>query len=142
VIGGSESVSRSHQVIVLKRKWQSDPWSEFDDKSQPKDWDGRHTLVVVPEYPEKLNATLGEWLAKRLQENRNTIRFLLPQKGTDRIYGDRELLVLARAVSLAMQWRKNEPIYADLQRKFQTELTTKLKSRFDRFAVLAEWNFG
>ena len=142
VIGGPESVSRSHQVIVLKRKWQSDPWSEFDEKSQPKDWDGRLTLVVVPEYPEKLNATLGEWLAKRLQENRNTIRFLLPQKGTDRIYSDRELLVLARAVSLAMQWKKTEPVYADLQRKFQGELITKLKSRFDRFAVLAEWNFG
>lgn len=142
VIGGPESVSRSHQVIVLKRKWQSDPWSEFDDKSQPKDWDGRHTLVVIPEYPEKLNATLGEWLAKRLQENRNIIRFLLPQKGTDRIYADKELLVLARAVYLAMQWKKTEPVYADLQRKFQGELTTKLKGRFDRFAVLAEWNFG
>ena len=142
IIGGPESVSHSHRVVVLKRKWQSDPWSEFDEKNQPKDWDGRLTLVVIPEYPEKLNATLGEWLATRLQENRNTIRFLLPQKGTDRIYADRELLVLARAVFLAMQWKKTEPVYADLQRKFQGELTTRLKSRFDRFAVLAEWNFA
>lgn len=59
----------------------------------------------MPEYPEKLNATLGEWLAKRLQENRNTIRFLLPQRGADRIYADRELLVLARAAYLAMRWK-------------------------------------
>lgn len=142
VVGGPESVSHAHRVVVLKRKWQSDPWSEFDEKSQPKDWDGRLTLVVIPEYPEKLNATLGEWLAKRLQENRNTIRFLLPQKGTDRIYADKELLVLSRAVFLAMQWKKTEPVYGDLQRKFQGELTAKLKGRFDRFAVLTEWNFG
>lgn len=142
VIGGPESVSQTHRVVVLKRNWQSDPWSEFDEKDQPKNWDGRLTLVVVPAYPEKLNATLGEWLARRLQENRNTIRFLLPQKGTDWLYGDRELIVLARAVFLAMQWKKTDPVYGELQRKFQGELTAKLKSRFDRLAVLTEWNFG
>ena len=55
-------------------------------------------LVVVPDYPEKLEATLGKWLKDNMQENRNTIRFLLPQKGTGNVYYDRELLVLARAV--------------------------------------------
>ena len=55
---------------------------------------------------------------------------------------DRELLVLARAVSLAMLWKKTESVYGDLQKKYQTELTTKLKSRFDRFAILGEWNFA
>jgi hypothetical protein len=40
-----------------------------------------------------------------------------------------------------LQWRKDEPAYVDLQRKFQAELTTKLKGRFDRFAVLDVWNF-
>ena len=99
-------------------------------------------MVVIPEYPERLEATLGTWLKTHLQEGRNTIRFLLPQKGTDRIFNDKELLVLARAVYLAMQWKKEEPAYADLQRKFQGELTAKLKSRFDRFALLDVWNFA
>lgn len=142
VIGGPESVSQNYRVVVLKRKWQSDPWSEFDEKEQPKNWDGRLTMVVIPEYPEKLSLTLGSWLKTHLQEDRNTIRFLLLQKGNPCIYYDRELLVLARAVSLAMLWRKTEPVYGELQKKFQAELTTKLKSRFDRFAILGEWNFA
>ena len=142
VIGGPENVSQIYRVVVLKKKWQSDPWSEFEEKEQPKSWDDRLTLIVVPEYPDKLNNALGEWLSKRLQERRNTIRFLLPQRGTDRVYYDKDLLVLARAVYLAGIWRKTEPVYGELQRKFQAELTLKLKSRFDRFAVLDEWNFA
>jgi hypothetical protein len=66
----------------------------------------------------------------------------LPQKGSHNIYYDRELLVLARAVYLAMQWRKTDSAYTDLQKKFQAELSAKLKGRFDRFAVLKEWNFA
>lgn len=142
VIGGPESVSQNYRVVVLKKKWNSDPWSEFEEKDYPKNWDGRLTLVVIPEYPEKLGLTLGGWLKTHLQENRNTIRFLLLQKGNPNIYYDRELLVLARAVFLAMQWKKTEPVYAELQKKFQGELTAKLKSRFDRFAILDEWHFA
>lgn len=143
VIGGPESVSKNYRVVVLRRQWQSDPWSEFDEKEQPKSWsDGRLTMVVIPEYPEKLSLTLGGWLKTHLQDNRNTIRFLLLQKGNPSIYYDRELLVLARAVSLAMLWKKTEAVYGDLQKKYQTELNNKLKSRFDRFAILGEWNFA
>ncbi len=142
VIGGPESVSQNYRVVVLKRKWEGDPWSEFDEKEHPKNWDGRLTMVVVPEYPEKLSLTLGKWLKTHLQEGRNTIRFLLLQKGNPCIYIDRELLVLARAISLAMEWKKRESVYGDLQKKYQAELTTKLKSRFDRFAILGEWNFA
>ena len=144
VIGGPEHVSQGFRVVVLRKMWQSDPWSEFEERDHPKAWqaDGKLPMVVVPEHPEKLDATLGNWLAKFLQEGRNTIRFLLPVKGTDRIFNDKELLVLARAVYLAMQWKKDEPTYADLQRKFQVELTTKLKPRFDRFALLDVWNFA
>ena len=142
VIGGPESVSHIYRVVVLKKNWQRDPWSEFEEKDHPKNWDDRLTLIVIPENPEKLNPALGEWLAKCLQDRRNTIRFLLPQKGTDRVYYDKELLVLARAVFLAGLWKKTEPVYSDLQRKFHGELTTKLKARFDRFAILDEWNFA
>lgn len=144
VIGGSEDVSAKHRVIVLKKKWQGDPWSEFEEKEQPKGWnDGKLPLVVVPDYPEKLEATLGKWLKDNMQENRNTIRFLLPQKGTGNVYYDRELLVLARAVFLAMKWKATEKVYGELERTFRKdELIPKLKSRFDRFALLSEWNYA
>ncbi len=144
VIGGSEDVSAKHRVIVLKKKWQGDPWSEFEEKEQPKSWnDGKLPLVVVPDYPEKLEATLGKWLKDNMQENRNTIRFLLPQKGTGNVYYDRELLVLARAVFLAMKWKATEKVYGELERTFRKdELIPKLKSRFDRFALLSEWNYA
>lgn len=143
VIGGSEDVSTKYRVVVLKKSWQSDPWSEFDEKEQPKHWDGRLPLVVLPEYPEKKAEVLGRWLKDNLQEGRNTIRFLLPQKGTPNIYFDRDVLISARAVYLAMKWKSTEKGYADLERSFRKdELVPKLKSRFDRFAVLSEWNYA
>ena len=92
VIGGPEEVSQKFRVVVLKRKWESDPWSEFDEKDHPKSWDGRLSIVVVPTYPDTLAASLGTWLKRHLQEGRNTIRFLLPQKGAGDIYYERELL--------------------------------------------------
>jgi hypothetical protein len=99
-------------------------------------------MVVIPDSPEKLEATLGNWLKSQLQEGRNTIRFLLPQRGTGNIYFDRELIVLARAVYLAMQWSDTDAAYRPLKTKFQNELLGKLKNRFDRFAVLDTWNFA
>ncbi|TVP96589.1 MAG: DUF499 domain-containing protein [Planctomycetaceae bacterium] len=144
VIGGAEDVSAKHRVIVLKKKWQSDPWSESDEKEQPKNWnDGRLPLIVVPDYPEKLDTSLGKWLKDNLQENRNTIRFLLPQKGSGNVHFDRELLVLARAVWLASKWKATEKVYAELERAFRKdELIPKLKRRFERFAILSEWNYA
>ena len=98
---------------------------------------------VVPTYPDTLAASLGTWLKRHLQEGRNTIRFLLPQKGTGDIYYERELLVLARAVYLALQWQQTEKVYADLAKTFQRdELRPKLRGRFDRFAILSEWNYA
>lgn len=144
IISGPEHVSQGFRIVVLRRKWASDPWSEFEEKDSPKAWsaDSKLTMVVIPEYPDRLEETLGTWLKAHLQEGRNTVRFLLPAKGTNRIFHDKELLVLARAVYLAMQWKKDEPAYAALQSKFQIELVTKLKPRFDRFAILDIWNFA
>ena len=141
-ISGPEHVSQHYRVVVLKRKWQSDPWSEFDDKDHPKNWDARLPMVVVPESPEKLEASLGQWLKTQLQDGRNTIRFLLPQRAAGNVYYDRELVILARAVYLAMQWSETDPFYRPLKTKFQNELAGKLKNRFDRFAVLDTWNFA
>lgn len=142
VIGGPETVSRTYRVVVLKKKWDTDPWSEFEEKDYPKNWDGRLPIVVVPVYPDKLEAALGNWLKTHLQTGRNTIRFLLPQKGTSNIYYDRELIVLSRAVYLALKWGETDAAYRPLRTKFAGELTDKLKSRFDRFAVLDEWNYA
>jgi hypothetical protein len=143
VIGGPEEVSTKHRIVVLKKKWLSDPWSEFEEKDHPKTWDNRLPLVVVPDYLDKYEGYLGKWLKEHLQEGRNTIRFLLPQKGSGNIYFDRDLLVLARAVYLAMKWKVTEKTYADLERTFRKdELIPKLKSRFDRFALLSEWNYA
>ncbi len=144
IIGGSEDVSQKHRVVVLKEKWQGAPWSEFEEKEQPKSWnDGRLPLIVVPDYPEKLEPTLGKWLKDNMQENRNTIRFLMPLKGTGNVYLDRDLIVLARAVYLAMKWKATEKVYGDLEKTFRKdELIPKLKGRFDRFALLSEWNYA
>ncbi len=142
VISGPEHVSQGYRGVVLKRKWDTDPWAGFEEKDLPKNWDGRLPLVVIPQYPDKLEVALGDWLKRHLQEGRNTIRFLLPQKGTPNIYYDRELVVLARAVYLAMQWRREDPNYGELERKFRGDLVGKLKGRFDRFALLDVWNFG
>jgi hypothetical protein len=143
VLGGPEEVSAKFRLVVLKKLWDSDPWSEFDEKDHPRYWDSRLPLVVIPDHPDKIESFLGKWLRDHLQENRNTIRFLLPQKGTGNIYFDRELLVLARAISLAAKWKGTEKVYADLERTFRKdELVPKLRNRFDRSAVLTQWNYA
>ena len=143
VLGGSEDVSAKYRVLVLKTAWDSNPWSELDEKEHPRHWDARLPLVVIPCYPDNVSGFLGKWLRDHLQEGRNTVRFLLPQKGTGNIYFDRELLVLARAICLASKWKGTERVYADLERSFRKdELIPKLRSRFDRSAVLTQWNYA
>ena len=53
VISGPEHVSQTYRVVVLRKQWQSDPWSEFEEKDYPKNWDARLPVVVVPETPDK-----------------------------------------------------------------------------------------
>jgi hypothetical protein len=57
------------------------------------------------------------------------------------LFLDRDLLVLARCVSLAEDWKAKNSEYGKLQTKYQKELREILKTRFDRFAIIAEWNF-
>jgi hypothetical protein len=143
VISGPEHVSQSYRVVVLKKKWASDPWSEFEEKDHPRNWDSRLPMVVMPECLDKIEAVLGNWLKTHLQDGRNTIRFLLPQRGTPNVYYDRELLVLARAIYLAQNWQQTESVYVGLARSFQKdELRPKLLKRFDHFALLSEWNYA
>ena len=143
VIGGSEEISRQFRVIVLRKEWQTDPWGELPEAERPDRWDSRLNIIVLPEYPENLDATLGPWLKQHLPTRRNTLRFLLPKKPVGNIYFDRDLIVYARAVSLANQWKETDPAYKPLFTTYQgTHLRPRLKDLFDTFAILDIWNFA
>jgi hypothetical protein len=126
---------------VLQRLWSSNPWEKIEESDHPKNWDDRIPVVVLPESPEKVEAQLGQWLCDNLHSKRNTVRFLLPREGSENLFGDRDLIVLARAVQLAEQWKGQNPEYGRLQNKYQKELRDILRTRFDRFALISNWNF-
>ena len=141
VIGGSENVATAFRVVVLSSDWTAQPWVGADESDLPAQWDDRIPLLIIPTPPDKVEAKLGIWLKERLQTRRNAVRFLLPREGTENIFYDRVLLVLARAVMLADKWKTQNPEFKKLQIKYERELRDILKRRFDRFAVLATWNF-
>jgi hypothetical protein len=141
VIGGATDTATRFRVIVLPQSWAREPWASVDEVDQPGQWDDRIPILVLPESPPKIDAALGRWLRDYLQRNRNAVRFLLSIEGGTNIFVDRDLIVLARCVLLAEQWKKQNPEYGRLQTKYQPELREILKTRFDRFAILANWNF-
>lgn len=141
-IGGSEEVSRNFRVVVLRRQWQSNPWSELPENQHPDRWDGRLTLIVLPENPDNAEAVLGKWLKQHVPQKRNTIRFLLPKKTAGNVYFDRDLIVYARAVFLASQWKETDPAYKPLFTTYQnSHLRPRLRELFDTFGVLDVWDF-
>ena len=143
VIGGSEDVSRGNRVVVLQRNWRNDPWSEVPEADRPDKWDdGRQVLVVLPEFPDKHEAALGAWLKAHVSQRRNTVRFLLPAKGTPSLFHDRELLVSARATFLAREWKTTDPAFSPLFTDYQKGLRDRLRKLFDTFALLEKWNFA
>jgi len=141
VIGGTEDVARTFRVIALPKSWATDPWGSLDESEHPDRWDDRLPILVLPEEPEKLGASLGCWLKDHLQKRRNTVRFLLPRSDSSNAFQDRDLLILARAEMKALEWSSQSPEYKKLHTKYQGELRDILKIRFDRFAVLHHWNF-
>ena len=141
VLEGSSGVGLPYRVIVLPRSWKSSPWDAMEENETPAQWDNRIPILVVPEAPTKIDEVLGEWLKDNLQSNRNVVRFLLPRDGSSNLFNDRDLLVLARCVYLAEEWKKQNPEYGRLQTKYQKELREILKARFDRFSIIANWNF-
>jgi Protein of unknown function (DUF499) len=143
VIGGNEEVSRKFRVVVLRRNWQNDPWTELPENERPDRWDSRLTLIVLPEHIENIDATLGAWLKRHFPQRRNTLRFLLPKKTSMNIYFDRDLTVYARAVYLATQWKETDPAFRPLHTAYQnSHLRPRLKELFDTFAILDIWNFA
>jgi hypothetical protein len=141
VIGGAESVAKVFRVVVLGADWTIDPWATAEEGDVPAQWDDRIPLLVVPEAPDKLEVRLGTWLKEHLQARRNAVRFLLPRDGSENLFHDRDLIVLARAVLLADKWKAQNPEFKKLHGTYERELRDILKRRFDRFAILATWSF-
>lgn len=141
VIGGTERVAQAFRVVVLGPNWTADPWAGVEENDRPAQWDDRIPVLVVPEPPDRVEVRLGTWLKERLQTRRNVVRFLLPRDGSENLFYDRNLLVLARAVLLADKWKTQNPEFRKLHTKYERELRDILKRRFDRFAILATWNF-
>jgi len=141
VLAGAEGTSQLFKVVVLKRGWDKDPWAELEERDHPKNWDNRIPVMVIPS-GNASDADLGGWLKDFINKHRNTVRFLLPKQGTENVFYDKNLLVLARAVYLADQWKKADPSYSPLHIKYQKDLRDQLRSRFDRFAILDTWNFA
>lgn len=141
VIGGNTDITNRFRVIVLPQYWRTDPWQGVDESDHPGHWDDRMPILILPEAPSKIEPQLGRWLRDNLQSSRNVPRFLIPQDGSTNVFADRDLIVLARCVLLADQWKGQNPEYARLQKKYQGELRDILKSRFDRFAIISNWNF-
>jgi hypothetical protein len=143
VIGGSDEVSRKFRVVVLRRNWESNPWSELPESERPDRWDARLTLIVLPEHPENVGATLGKWLKHHLPKHRNTLRFLLPKRASGDIYFNRDLTVYARAIYLANIWKETDPAFRSLHTTYQnSHLRPRLTDLFDTFAILDIWNFA
>ena len=141
VIGGSADIAKIFRVIALPKSWQSNPWAPLDESEHPDRWDDRLAILVLPEDPDNFNEVLGRWLKDHLQKRRNTIRFLLPRMGSSNAFYDRDLLILSRASMKSQEWSEQNPEYKKLHNKYQGDLRDVLKKRFDRFAVLHQWNF-
>ncbi|WP_242272082.1 ATP-binding protein [Bacillus cereus group sp. BfR-BA-01310] len=142
VISGSGDVATKYRVIVLRKDWQTDPWKEISETEHPSKWDNRIPLIVVPEHVNPLEGVLGRWLGKHISAKRNTIRFLLPKNGAESIYRNKELLLFARAVLKADEWKQEDPEYRPLFKQYQNKLRDQLEGLFDRFAILDIWSFG
>ncbi len=143
VFAGGDQVAKGWRIVVFSRDWDTDPWSKLVADEQPSEWkDGRLPILVFPEEPDNLHATLGAWLKSQLTERRNIPRYLLPRAEDGNIFFDTSLVVLARAVMTAASWKADSPEYGRLEKEFRTQLHEAIRKRYDRFAILHRWNFG
>lgn len=131
------------QIVVLDPNWMRAPWANVPQAEQPAAWPekGKPALVVVPASLKDVAVTLGSWLADHVPQNRNMIRFLLPKSDQPDLYVDRNLLITARCALLAREWMQSDSQYKNLQNKYEAALKSDLKSRFDRYVLLATWDF-
>lgn len=128
VIAGSDEVAKTFRVIALPRTWANEPWTLLDDVEHPDKWDDRLPILVLPEEPDKLDATLGRWLKDQLQKRRNTVRFLLPRTGSTNAFMDRDLLILTRAEMKAQEWSGQNPNTGSCIRNLRAACATILRN--------------
>jgi hypothetical protein len=138
--GPSEQPS---QPVVLDPNWEKAPWANLPRSDQPVGWteQGKPVLIVLPVSPKSLSNVLGPWLAEHVTQNRNMVRFLLPKADSHNFYDDRNLLITARCALLASEWKQTDQQYTKLHLKYEGALKSELKNRFDRYALLATWDF-
>ena len=86
-------------------------------------------------------AWVGEWLKTHVPRRRNTVRFLIPKSGSQNAFLGRDLIILARAIVKAEEWKKEDSEYGKFHSKYRRELQDILKVRFDRYAILGTWNY-
>ena len=140
-----ETIQPPSRIVILGPNWENDPWTDVDDADKPAKWD-RPVLLVIPDQIEGgqagLNLTLGAWLAKHVQNRRNTIRFLLLASDVQSLFSDEELIYSTRCSFLCSRegWGTDNT-YKALHQDFDRPLRASLKSRFNRFAVLRKWDF-
>ena len=142
IIGGSEAIAKKFHIIVLGPDWTTNPWQFVPEEDLFPKWDHRIRYVIVPAPTERQpSELLGPWLKEHLQKKRNTLRFVLPPKGTQNIYTDEDVIQHARAIQLADEWKATERVYKDLQKKHEEDLTKLLEKRFNTIAILLRWDY-
>jgi hypothetical protein len=69
--------------------------------------------------------------------------FFCRKRASANIYFDRDLIIYARAIYLANQWKETDPAFRPLYTTYQnSHLRPRLKDLFDTFAILDVWNFA
>lgn len=128
------------RIVVLPRFWRMKPWDGLESADQPAGWEQQIPLLVVPESLDNPGEALGPWLKEHVPSRRNTARFLLQRKDVPDLYTDEELILRARCICQAEEW-KAQAEYRPLFDRYTKELRDLLKARFDRYAVVEAWNF-
>ena len=144
VLKSPDSISEQPSIpVVLDPNWEKAPWANLPASDQPPAWTerGNPVLIVLPEAPKDSSTVLGPWLVENVPVNRNMLRFLLPKVDEQNIYLDRDLLITARCALLAREWKVSDPQYSKLHQNYEGDLKTELKKRFDRYSMLAVWDY-
>jgi len=140
-----ESRQAPTRIIVLGPKWEHEPWDEVDELDKPNRWE-RPVLIVIPEQLagkiDTSHAALGTWLVRNVPKKRNTVHFLILAKDAKNLFKDFQLIYSARCSYLCSKeaWGE-DPIYSAIHTDFDRPFRDELKTRFNRFAILKNWNY-
>ena len=132
------------RIIVLGPNWRTAPWGDVADEDQPDRWE-RPVLLVLPESPGTTEAdvsrALGPWLKEHVGRRRNTVRFLLPSRGQPGSLPIATWFSPLVAPTSSQTPGTMSPSTARSRTSSILHSVAALKDRYDRFAVLDEWDF-